>query len=149
MCEIDDPCKHCGRINHHTLTCKDTDHSDSTSPEEKSDKKSDSDDQDERGAESNVNESQSFREIVLYSTHETREMESKKKCVVFFDGGSNVSYITHKGAKLFDAKKIQYYSLEVRTTGGVKTSYNTCLYELNRKKLLLSKHMSWKIYVVN
>ena len=133
-CKAEEPCEKCGRDNHHTLMCRDTDSIEgSASTDENSDNKSDSgtdDKDDERSAESNAAESSSLREIALYPIHEAEVEGCKKKCIVFCDGGSNVSYITHRAAKHLKAKYLRSYTLEVRTTGGVITTYNTCQYEI-------------------
>ena len=123
-------CFRCFGNHHHTLMCRDI--HDSTSTDESSNDTSSSSSNDkteESSAESNVAVSDnSFSWFPVYENISI--YGAKKYATIFCDNGSNVTYITHKAAKIFKAKKLKPHSLEVKTTGGGKTTYNTCKYEV-------------------
>ena len=50
---------------------------------------------------------------------------------IFFDGGSNTTYITHKTADRIKAKKLNKFVLDVTTMGNVERTYNTCQYQFS------------------
>ena len=70
------------------------------------------------------------RVIGFYAISSVPVSGTKKKAVVFKDGGSDASYITYKAANRLGAKELEKYSLEVTTTGGQETVYETSEYEL-------------------
>ena len=54
----------------------------------------------------------------------------KQQATMFFDSGSNTTYITHSGAARLGAKRLKSTKLEVTVMGDTKKLYNTCVYEV-------------------
>lgn len=57
-------------------------------------------------------------------------MDRKQKALVFFDGGSDSSYVTHATATRTKARKLKRIPLNVLTMGGGSTEYDTWQYEV-------------------
>ena len=57
-------------------------------------------------------------------------VDSKHRCSVFTDAGSDSSYITDSAAKRLGAKKLNKYMIEVTTTGGQKMQYESQEYQI-------------------
>ena len=60
----------------------------------------------------------------LYPINEVKVYGSGKKAVVFMDVGSDSCYITHRAAQRIKAKRLEEYTLNVNTNGGVSTVFN-------------------------
>ena len=67
---------------------------------------------------------------------------SANKASLFFDTGSNTTYITHSAASRIHAKRLHSVSLDISTIGKDQKSYSTCLYEV---KLISNKGILYKI----
>ena len=117
-CKFKDPCESCGE-DHHTLLCKKE-----MSPEVVC-------------TDSNANRvvahsnHAGVRKVGLYAITSAVVKPSRKEATIFLDNGSDSSWITDKAAKRLGASKLGKYVLEVRTTGGKETTYESQLYELD------------------
>ena len=69
--------------------------------------------------------------VGLYAIFSVPVVGSRRYCSVFADDGSDCSYITNKAAKKLGARKLDKYVLEVTTTGGKETEYESTEYELD------------------
>ena len=69
--------------------------------------------------------------VGLYAVASVPVKSSRKRCTVFLDNGSDSSYISEAAAKRLGAKKLQKYLLEVTTTGGIETAYESTRYSLD------------------
>ena len=67
----------------------------------------------------------------LYAVFSVPVVGTNKNCSIFTDDGSDSSYITNKAAKRLGARKTNKYILEVTTTGGNETEYESTEYELD------------------
>ena len=67
--------------------------------------------------------------LALYQIFSASVVGSNKQATVLTDPASNSVYITHRAAKKLNATKLDKYTLEVRTTGGNETTYETVQYE--------------------
>lgn len=54
---------------------------------------------------------------------EVQATGNSNKATLFFDSGSNTSYITHGAAKRLKARKLTKATLDITTMGNVETQY--------------------------
>jgi hypothetical protein len=59
--------------------------------------------------------------------------QTSRLLTIFFDSGSNASFITHKAAKLCHAKRLKSVQLDLTTTGNIESHHDTCTYEVRLK----------------
>ena len=114
-CREKEPCKKC-EGNHHTLLCKieavDSNHN-------------------SLAVVSDSNHAVSRKSVGLYAVASVGVKSSKKRSTVFLDNGSDSSWVTDEAARRLGAKKLGKYVLEVTTTGGNETIYESQLYSLD------------------
>ena len=115
LCKAREPCIKCQSRRHHTLMCNPD-----TGTKESS----------KEVVKSKAHSTGAGRVIGFYAISSVPVSGTKKKAVVFKDGGSDASYITYKAANRLGAKELEKYSLEVTTTGGQETVYETSEYEI-------------------
>ncbi|RUA05208.1 MAG: hypothetical protein DSY43_05110 [Gammaproteobacteria bacterium] len=65
----------------------------------------------------------------MYPIQQAKVCESGKDVTVFCDGGSNTTYITHQAAARVKAKRLNRFTLDVTTMGGVEKTYDTQQYQ--------------------
>jgi len=131
-CKSSASCDTCGKSNHHTLMCRGK--SDSSDHNSKKSEAQLTETEKCTVEESHCTESHStespINDLALYQIFSASVIGSKKQATVLTDPASNSVYITHRAAKKLNARKLNKYTLEVRTTGGNETTYDTVQYEL-------------------
>lgn len=115
-CTNDVDCSQCGKGYHHKLLCRHADTTEDANP----------------SPTTNSNGYHSFQSspLTLLPITETAVNGSKAKATLFFDGGSNTSYITHDAAKRLKAKRLSKATLDITAMGYINNQYHTCLYEV-------------------
>ena len=117
-CTETEPCEACGK-DHHTLLCKmnimETAKSDGNS----------------NIVATDSNKVGVKKSVGFYAIASVAVKSSRRRATVFLDNGSDSSYITERAAKSLGARKLEKYLLNVTTTGGVETSYESQQYELD------------------
>ena len=68
--------------------------------------------------------------MALYPIQQANIVGTHKKATIFLDDGSDACYITNRAAHRLKAKPLQKYVLDVTTTGGKETSYESQEYEV-------------------
>ena len=115
-CERSDPCNVCGDIKHHSLMCKKAYEEDQLITETES--------------------HSSYRhERGLSVIQQVNLASSRKKATAMMDVCSDSSYITFRAAKKFNARRLEKCTLEVTTTGGQETEYDSAVYEIDLQTL--------------
>ena len=116
------PCR-CGK-NHHQLLCY--------TPESKA--------EDRNKDEKNLKETReaathvvSQGTMALYPICKAK-LAKGKTATVFFDGGSNASYVTSQFARKHHLTKVEEVTLNVTTIGGKDKEYKSHIYEIDLKK---------------
>ena len=103
-------CSICKRNNHHTLLCRSQINSTPAT----------------LSASSNHSNTGSsllpIQNIPMYKNHQV--------LTVFFDGGSNASFITHEAAQRCHAKRLRPVKLDLTTTGNIETTHDSYIYEV-------------------
>ena len=100
------PCSRCGK-NHHQLLCY--------TPERKADeKKEEKKIRDTRETTTNVVNQGT---MALYPICKAKLAKSWKSAIIFFDGGSNASYVTSHFARRHHLKQVEEVTLNVTTIG--------------------------------
>ena len=126
-CPSDKSCGKCGKQNHHTLLCR--------KPEEKPQELLPKEAVVPEGicatTKTYSNEARNRSDCALYPIQQGVVINTGKKATIFCDGGSNSSYITHRAANRLGAKKLDRYTLDVTTMGGIETTYDTALYQFS------------------
>lgn len=115
-CPNKKPCSSCGSEKHHVLLCK----SDKSIGDQKP--------SNQVYAESASHAAQGAG-LALYSIQRAKVWESGKNVTIFYDTGSNTTYITHQAADRIKAKKLNNFTLDVTTMGNVEKTYNTRQYQ--------------------
>ena len=118
------PCSRCGK-NHHQLLCY--------TPESKAD--------DRNKDEGNLKDPKrtgthvvSQGTMALYPICKAKLAKSWKSATIFFDGGSNASYVTSHFARKQHLKQVEEVTLNVTTIGGKDREYNSHIFEIDLKK---------------
>jgi len=114
-------CSQCKRNNHHTLLCRDNSNKNSTSHKSS---------QDSSAPQSFVSSSHCKSGSSLLPIQDVSLFRSSKIITVFYDSGSNASFITHDAARRCRAKRIRSIMLDLTTTGNVESQYSTHIYEV-------------------
>ena len=78
-----------------------------------------------------INRTNEQKATALLPIQEVPVAGTANRATVFFDNGSNSSFITHRAAKRLNATKVGSLSLEVVSVGNQLAHYETCQYELN------------------
>lgn len=117
-CKVKDPCARCGDNRHPTLLCRRENLPSPSAPSELE-------------VASSGSHSAHSKSLSLYAIFSVPVDRVKRQAVVFTDDGSDSSYITNRAAKLLGARKLRKYLLEVTTTGGKETEYESQEYELD------------------
>lgn len=65
----------------------------------------------------------------LYPIQQAKVCESGKNIIIFCDGGSNTTHITHQPADRIKAKKLNKFTLDDTTMGNLEKTYNTRQYQ--------------------
>jgi len=123
QCKSKIRCEVCGKTNHHTLMCKQSE----SSGEHGSSKPSESP---KPVVSSSSHVVKAPSSMSLYAIQQAYVVSGAKFANVFCDNGSNTSYITHRAAEKLKAKKLEKYTLDITTMGNVNREYDTRLYEV-------------------
>ena len=138
-CNAKITCEVCKVDDHHTLMCRKSNKSGYQSkPKSFSEKTSQNCATSEVTTESNASTSHITTESFnlnrdpssIYALNEVQTLDRKQKALVFFDGGSDSSYVTHATATRTKARKLKRIPLNVLTMGGGSTEYDTWQYEV-------------------
>ena len=124
-CKEKNPCVECGLTNHHTLLCRGK--SERSSDANTSETTTETEDIEPVTTKSN---SARTKSLALYPIQRADVVGTHKKATIFLDDGSDACYITNKAAHRLKAKPLQKYVLDVTTTGGKETSYESQEYEV-------------------
>ena len=143
QCRVRDPCGKCGNTKHHTLLCRRGSQQFSETLQEGSQHLSGTPQEEGQHMSGTSQEtvlevptvpttscSVHSKNLSLYATFTVPVAGSKHSAVVFTDDGSDSSYITDEAAKRLGARKLNKYLLEITTTGGKETEYESQEYEL-------------------
>ena len=128
------PCDKCGDLRHPSILCKRS--IPPTHNRNASQDRNTSHNNDNRQSSTNLpsvttsSSSVHSKTISLYAIFSVPVNKTRYKATVFTDDGSDSSYITSKAAERLGARKLGKYSLEVTTTGGVETDYESYEYAL-------------------
>ena len=125
-CRANDPCVKCGDRRHHTLLCcvRKQPPAGQACGEESSA-------QDPPQSVTTDSHSANSKSMSLYATFSVPVDKTKHQAIVFTDDGSDSSYITNRAARWLGARKLGKYLLEITTTGGKETDYESQEYELD------------------
>ena len=138
-------CEFCKKDNHHKLLCRqkqsDSDPK-STNPSGNVTSKS-VNQINSAGGNSKTHSAQACTDesVVAFSNHahtgasllpiqDVSVYHSQLVFTVFHDGGSNVSFITHKAAELCKAKRVCVAKVDLTVTGNVESKHDTFLYRV-------------------
>ena len=136
-CKENKPCLKCDLLNHHTLLCRKDkeEETEADVPHSKSNSGS-------TVTVTDSNQNATKKSLGLYAISTVPVKSSRRSASIFFDNGSDSSYIVNHAAKRLGARKLQKFVLEVTTTGGQETVYESQQYEVD----LITK--SGKIHTV-
>ena len=101
-CKAKDKWSVCGLNNHHVLMCRDLDSKPTESHHTLS-------------VQSNISYS---KPSSLFAIHDVPRHNPKELATVFYDGGSNTSYVLNRSLKRLKAVKLKEATLKVTTLGG-------------------------------
>ena len=114
-CREESPCVKCGDTKHHSLLCK----------------KGNVSSQPDLPTVVTSSSSVHSKAVSLYAIFSVPVDNARKLATVFTDDGSDSSYITNEAAKKLGARKLNKFLLEVTTTGGKETEYESQEYALD------------------
>ena len=122
-CEEEVTCSICHRTTHHTLLCREATGVSSTEDKNK--------EQEDTGmTEVSTNFGNRETMSTLFAIHEVPVAGTRHKAVVFYDNGSNTSYITHRAAKRLKATKLGRHTLVMKGIGNKTSEYATNAYRI-------------------
>ena len=124
-CQANDACKNCGLTNHHTLMCNPPKGTSGNSNADKT-KSADVDYVEATGCHA----SKKSHSTVLFPIMSTKVVGTAQQVSLFFDSGSNTTYITHEAAKRVKADRIGQVKLNITAVGNVETAYYTTQYKV-------------------
>lgn len=114
-CKVNDKCSLCGFTNHHVLLCKSVQNKASIA---------------NQITTSDCNAADSRQKSVFAINH-VRSARCPQEATLFYDGGSNTTYILNDAVKRLKARKIRPVTLDVTTMGGNVKQFQTNLYEVD------------------
>ena len=89
---------------------------------------------DVESASTHTNHSDSYaHDVCLFAIQHASVVNTNQKATLFFDSGSNSTYISHSAAKILQAQKLKPVVLDVTTMGGNSKSYKTSIYQIRLK----------------
>ncbi|XP_067937152.1 uncharacterized protein [Watersipora subatra] len=124
-CPDQTPCDRCGRTDHHSLLCRGA--AQNPKPEGKSSSQPVQPLKDERST-SHARQGSSHS---IFPIQEVHVAGSSQQAMIFFDGGSNATYVSKDAVKRLKAKKVGTTHLEITRVGNVVTEHHTNCYRLN------------------
>ncbi|XP_067939577.1 uncharacterized protein [Watersipora subatra] len=124
-CPDQTPCDRCGRTDHHSLLCRGA--AQNPKPEGKSSSQPVQPLKDERST-SHARQGSSYS---IFPIQEVHVAGSSQQAMIFFDGGSNATYVSKDAVKRLKAKKVGTTHLEITRVGNVVTEHHTNCYRLN------------------
>ena len=116
-CDKDDNCAECGLKGHHKLLCRKTNTTNQQTDQMK-----------EQSCHVKSHEPTTHS---LFSIRSVMAAGNRESVNVFFDGGSNATYITNKAASRLKARKIKRVTLKIVTVRGHETEYCTLKYRVS------------------
>ena len=130
-CKSSASCSLCGKSNHHTLMCRGNSETGSKGSKKSEAQLTEAEEspEDESLRTESHNTLAPINDLALYQIFSASVVGSSKQATVLTDPASNSVYITHRAAKKLNARKLNKYTLEVRTTGGNEATYDTVQYE--------------------
>ena len=127
FCKFKRNCNVCNKIGHHVLLCKMEKHAKESLEQRDSTEVAAS-------TGSHVSSHHSSLESnvgsALFPIQQARVANSLHKALIFFDSGSNASFISEKAAKTWGAKRLKKVNLKVSTLGHNGIVESTYLYEV-------------------
>ena len=124
-CSSNACCEHCGKDNHHSLLCRARNSSEPQSEECVINVET---------ATATVSPSYCVDHGQLSGIHPIQAVavqDTDKTATVFFDSGSNCTFVTHRAAQRLGAKQLSKADLELSTMGQRRSPLTTYLYEVN------------------
>ena len=130
-CTVNDPCKSCSSTEHHVLLCNKPTSKSSTSKSSTSKSGSGKESNNAASAKVVSTETNAARSTssAIYPMTEVQATDRHHTAMVFFDGGSNSTYITHAAARRLHARRLGPVKLSVTTMGCIETPYASFAYE--------------------
>lgn len=135
-CKRNEACKFCKETDHHYMICPQENRQpaspmtrEASTHETVGGSEGTEDSEDIEAVESDSNLVQSAS-LALYPIQQVPVAGMGRTMTVFFDGGSNTTYVTHKAADRLRLRKLKRYALEVTTMGNVHKTYDTWMYEV-------------------
>lgn len=127
-CTANDPCTTCGLNNHHVLLCNQANKTKSSSTHDSSQTQTGVTVEQAEGVVCHANNTAS--NTVLFPIMRAKAVALNQHANLFFDSGSNTSYITHESAKRLKATKLGLVTLNITAVGKVETVYQTTQYKV-------------------
>lgn len=145
-CKVKEPCGRCGQGSHHELLCyssisnssgsevgdqgsKATTHMTETSSTVTAAADSDMGSVEVVGCHADLQSDSDS--MSLFPIQSASVVGLNQKATLFFDSGSNTTYITHKAAKRLKAKCLGSATLSIITMGNTESKYKTKLYSVD------------------
>jgi hypothetical protein len=126
-CSDNSTCEICGHSSHHTLLCRE-EHA-QPQPDNVSVKPTQTTEVSKtEKSTSHANQSSSCS---VFPIQKVLVAGTSCKATVFFDGGSNATYVSTDAAKRWKAKKVGTAILEVTKVGNITSEYRTHRYKIN------------------
>lgn len=122
-CKSSNLCSVCNSDAHHSLLCRDVNVSNTVVDE--SNKTVSSQSHTKGGYHSDIHSGDT-----VYPIQQVPVVGSKRRAAVFFDGGSNATFISEQAVRTLKAKRLNKVELNLVTMGNSETSYSTSLYEV-------------------
>ena len=134
-CTVENACELCSSTEHHVLLCnRSTNRSNyQSNTSESNTEKGSSNVTSDTIVSTETNAAQSSMSAI-YPMTEVQTTDRNHMAMVFYDGGSNSTYITHAAARRLHAKKMGSVMLSVTTMGCIETPYASFIYEIYLRK---------------